>query len=154
MKTFSLVLLLSLAASLSFAQEVSFRSNREKQTEKSKLFIKESARFAVRSQFIQEMMSYRMNQPVNIALSPKTTFKGKVTAITQDAPGLQTIIMQSTETPGLVLSISRLDVKGEGTTYRGVMISKNHSDLLMMEKDSKTGEYVWNKKEVSHMIPD
>ena len=154
MKTLSLVLLMSLATTLSFAQEVSFRSNREKQTEKSKLFIKESARFAVRNNFIPEMMNYRLNQQVEIALSPKTTFKGKVTAITHDAPGLQTIIMQSTETPGVVLSVSKLDIKGEGTTYRGVMISKNHSDLLMMEKDAKTGEYVWNKKEVAHMIPD
>jgi hypothetical protein len=154
MKTFSFILLMSLSATLSFAQEISFRSNREKQTEKSKLFIKESARSAVRNNFIQEMMSYRMNQQVVIAVSPKTTFKGRVSAITNDAPGLQTIIMQSTETPGLVLSLSKLDIKGEGTIYRGVMISKNHSDMLMLEKDSQTGEYVWNKKEVSHMIPD
>jgi hypothetical protein len=154
MKTLSLVLLMSLSATLSFAQEISFRSNREKQTEKSKLFIKESARIAVRNNFIAEMINYRMNQQVEIAVTPKTTFKGKVSAITNDAPGLQTIIMQSTETPGLVLSISKLDIKGEGTIYRGIMISKNHSDMLMLEKDTETGEYVWNKKEVAHAIPD
>jgi hypothetical protein len=154
MKTLSLVLLMSLSATLTFAQDVSFRSNREKQTQKTKLFIGESSRFAVRKSLPRELMNYQLNQQVEVAISSKTTFKGKVTAITNDAPGLQTIIMQSSETPGLVLSISKLDIQGEGTTYRGVLISKNHSDLLMMEKDSKTGEYIWSKKEVAHMIPD
>jgi len=99
-------------------------------------------------------MAYRLNQQVLVQISPKTSFKGKVTAITNDAPGLQTIIMQSTETPGMVLSLSKLDIKGESTVYRGVMMSKNAGDMLMLEKDPATGEYNWNKKQVSHMIPD
>ena len=154
MKKFSIVLMLSFAFTLTYAQEVSFRSNREKQSEKSQMFMKESARFAVRNNFVNEVMAYRLNQQVSVQISPKTNFKGKVTAITNDAPGLQTIIMQSTETPGQVLSLSKLDIKGEGTIYRGVMMSKNASDMLMLEKDPATGEYNWNKKQVSHMIPD
>jgi hypothetical protein len=34
------------------------------------------------------------------------------------------------------------------------MISKKHSDMLMMEKDPVTGNYTWNKKQVSHMLAD
>lgn len=154
MKKFSLVLMLGFAFTLTNAQEVSFRSNREKQSEKSQLFIKESARTAVRKNFVNDVMSYRLHQTVTVQISPKTSFKGKVTAITNDAPGLETIIMQSTETPGLVLSLSKLNIKGEGTVYRGVMMSKHASDMLMLEKDPATGEYNWNKKQVSHMIPD
>ncbi|MFN9710107.1 MAG: hypothetical protein ACK55K_01695 [Bacteroidota bacterium] len=154
MKKFSIVLLACFTAALVNAQEVSFRSNREKQSAKSSFFSKESARFAVRKNLINEVMSYRMNQEVNIQITPKTSFKGKVTAVTNDAPGLQTIILQSSETPGLVLSLSKIEIKGEDAIYRGVMISKNHSDLLLLEKDAVTGEYNWNKKEVAHMIPD
>jgi hypothetical protein len=154
MKKFSIVLLAIITATIVKAQEVSFRSNREKQSAKSSLFIKESARFAPQKNFIGDVMSFRLNQAVNIEITPKTIFKGKVTAITNDAPGLQTTIMQSSEIPGLVLSVSKLEVKGEGIVYRGVMISKNHNDMLMLEKDAATGEYTWNKKQVAHMIPD
>jgi hypothetical protein len=154
MKKFSIVLLALVTATIVKAQEVSFRSNREKQSQKSQLFLKESARFAPRKNFIGEVMSYKLNDQVEVEITPKTIFKGKVTAITNDAPGLHTIIMQSSENPGLVLSLSKLEVKGEGATYRGVMISKNHVDMLMFEKDPTTGEYNWNKKQVSHMIPD
>jgi hypothetical protein len=154
MKKFSIVLLALITATTIKAQEVSFRSNREKQSQKSQLFLKESARFSSRKSFVGEVMSYKIDQQVEVEITPKTRFKGKVTAITNDAPGLQTVIMQSSEIPGLVLSLSKLEIKGEGTTYRGIMISKNHNDLLMFEKDQTTGEYVWNKKQVAHTIPD
>jgi hypothetical protein len=62
--------------------------------------------------------------------------------------------MKSTETPGLVLSLSRLEIAGEGVTYRGMMMGTGYSDMLMLEKDPATGSYVWNKKEIAHMIPD
>jgi hypothetical protein len=154
MKKFSIVLLACFTSALVNAQEVSFKSNREKQSGKPSLFTKESARFAVRSNFINEVLAYRVSQEVNIQITPKTNFKGKVTAITNDAPGLQTIIMESSEMQGLVLSLSKIEIKGEEPLYRGIMISKDHNDLLMLEKDAVTGTYNWNKKQVAQMIPD
>jgi hypothetical protein len=35
-----------------------------------------------------------------------------------------------------------------------MMMGTGYSDMLMLEKDPATGSYVWNKKEIAHMIPD
>jgi hypothetical protein len=154
MKKLSIALLLCFVSYLSNSQDLHFRSGKEKNQDKPQLFSKEASRFSVRPEFINQMLSGRTQQQVTVQVSPKTTFNGKVTAITHDAPGLETIIMHSSEVPGLVLSISRLEIPGKGTTYSGVMISRDHRDLLMMEKDPVTGQYLWNKKEVSSMILD
>jgi hypothetical protein len=53
-----------------------------------------------------------------------------------------------------VLSISKIEVNGAEPVYRGIMISKDHSDLMMLEKDTQSGKYVWNKKPVANVIPD
>jgi hypothetical protein len=154
MKTLPFVLLLCLAGYFTSAQDITFRSNREKQLYKPQLFVKEAARLSVRQNFINEMLTLRLNQQVTIQVTPKTNFKGRVSAIKNEVPGLQTYILQSSEIPGLVLSISKLEKNGEAPVYRGIMISKDHSDMLMLEKDIQTGEYVWNKKQVAHVIPD
>jgi hypothetical protein len=154
MKKLSIVMLACFTLTLANAQEATFRSNRIKQFEKSQLFAKSSARLNVQHNFLHEIMSYKEGQEVVVQVSPEILFKGKVGAITHDAPELTTVIMQSSEIPGLVLSVSKIEVKGEGVVYRGIMTSKHHSDMLMMEKNPATGEYVWNKKAVAHMIPD
>jgi hypothetical protein len=141
-------------ATLANAQEAIFKSNRVKQKNKTQLFARSSARLNIQNNFIQEVMSYKAGQQVTLQVSNDLLFKGVVSAITHDAPELTTVIMRSTETPGLVLSVSKLEIRGAGVTYRGIMTSKNHSDMFMMEKNMATGEYVWNKKEVAHMIPD
>lgn len=102
---------------------------------------------------MSEVMSYQVNQDVNVQISGQTDFKGKVTAITHDAPGLTTVIMRSSEIAGLVFSVSRLEHEG-GVIYRGVMLSKGHRDMMMLEQDEASNDYVWNKKEVAHMIAD
>jgi hypothetical protein len=153
MKKLSIILLILIAAKVSNAQAVSFRSNRMKQVEKTRLFNLESARFKSKTSFMSEAMSYQVNQEVTLEISGQTGFKGKVTAITHDAPGLTTVIMKSSEIAGLVLSISRLETEGS-VTYRGVMLSKGHSDMMMLEQDEVSNDYVWNKKEVAHMIAD
>ena len=154
MKKFSTLLIACFIASLTNAQDVIFKSNHQRQSEKSQLFARSSARVSVKKSFVDDVMSYREGEQVSVQVSPEILFKGKVSAITHDAPELTTVIMQSSEIPGLVLSISRIEIKGEGTTYRGIMTSKNHSDMLLMEKNNATGEFVWNKKTVAHVIPD
>ena len=153
MKKLSVILILLIAAVAGNAQEVSFRSNRMKQNEKTRLFNLESARIKSKTSLMSEVMSYQLNQEVNIQISGQTDFKGKVTAITNDAPGLTTVIMKSSEIAGLVFSVSRLEYEGN-VTYRGVMLSRGHSDMMMLEQDETTNDYVWNKKEVAHMIAD
>jgi hypothetical protein len=154
MKKLQFALLLCLSATLSFAQDVHFKSGREKSSNKPQLFAKEPARISVKADFFNKVLSFKVDQRVTVAVASTVSFSGKVTAITHDAPGLETIIMQSTETPGLVLSLSKVNIPGEGIQYRGIMMSKGHSDMLMLEKDMVTGNYVWNKKSVAHMIPD
>ncbi len=154
MKKLSIVMLACFVANLANAQEAIFKSNRQKQNEKSQLFARSTARLNVDKSFVDEVMSLEEGQQITMQVSPEITFKGKVGAITHDAPELTTVIMQSSEIPGLVLSVSRIEIRGESTIYRGIMTSKNHSDMLIMEKNESTGEYVWNKKTVAHMIPD
>lgn len=154
MKKLQFVLLLCLSASFTFAQDVQFRSGREKNSNKPQMFAKAPTRISVKPEFFNNILSYKKEQTVTVSLSSTVSFTGKVTAITKDAPGLETIIMQSTDVPGLVFSISKVQIPGEGVQYRGVMMSKEHSDMMMLEKDKITGAYVWNKKSVAQMIPD
>lgn len=160
MKKLLTVLLFCLPAALANAQDgPQFSSGREKHDGKPQLIstsasARAKSKFPVRRAFINEVMGYRLNQTVQLQVIDGFQFKGKVSAITHDAPGLETIIMQSTETKGLVLSISKIKAQDGTISYRGMMMSTNHSDMLMLERDPVTGEYFWNKKTVSHMIPD
>jgi hypothetical protein len=154
MKTLQFVLLLSLFTNLTFAQGVHFASGREKNSNKPQMFANEPTRSSVKPDFFNKLLSNKVNDQVTIAVTSTTSFTGKVTAITKDAPGLETMIIQSTDVAGLVLSVSKTLIPGEGITYRGVMMSKDHNDMLVLEKDPVTGSYMWNKKSVAHMIPD
>ncbi len=132
---------------------VHFSNGKEKHDSKPQLF-KSFTKKTVTNEFLNTVMSYRLQQQITVRISDNTTFKGKVTAITNDAPGLQTVIMQSTEVKGLILSVSRLVQSNNNPVFRGIMTSQLHNDLLIMERDPITGSYAWNKKNVSHMIAD
>lgn len=141
-------------AFLSFSQEVKFSSGREKHDGKPQLFQSVSPKFSFKVSLIDEVMNYRLQQDVEIDLTPGLLFTGKVSSITNDAPGLQTITIQSSEKGGLVLSFSKLVLPDQSIIYRGMFQSKNHSDMLMLEQDAVTGLYNWNKKQVSHLLSD
>jgi hypothetical protein len=151
MKQLVLVLALSILSTYSFSQEVTFESGRQKHDNKPAMFGTVSSRFAPSQTFINDVMNFRLNQQV---ITNGLRLKGQVTSITSDAPGLTTVTIQSTDRPGLLLSISKTTLPDQTVTYRGIMISKKHSDMLMMEKDPVTGNYTWNKKQVSHMLAD
>ncbi|HMO33984.1 MAG TPA: hypothetical protein PKE63_09780 [Lacibacter sp.] len=154
MKKLSLVLLLCLSASLTYSQEVSFRSGQEKHNHKPALFTQTAAKSAVQTPFLEEMLNYTVGQQVKVVLAGNVRFTGTVTARTSDAPGLLTIMVHSADVNGLVFSISRIQVPGAAVEYRGMLMSMAHSDMLMLEKDPVTGTYAWNKKQVSRMLAD
>ena len=138
----------------SFSQELKFESGRQKHDGKPAMFNNVASRFAPSQNFIGDVMNARLNEKVDLVVTNGFRFKGEVTAISNDAPGLTTVTIQSTDRPGLLLSISRVTLSDKSVTYRGIMLSQKHSDMLMMEKDPVTGSYNWNKKQVSHMIAD
>lgn len=148
------VLLFSTISFQSFSQELQFESGRQKNDKKPELFHNMSVKSRVSSSFINDVMSFQLKQQVNIAVGNGFLFNGKVTAITNDAPGLTTISIQSSDVKDMVLSLSQLVLPDQTIMYRGIVISKNHSDMLIFEKDPVTGEYIWNKKTVSQMIAD
>lgn len=138
----------------SFSQEIQFQSGRQKHDGKPAMFNNVASRFAPSQTFIGDVMNARLNEKVDLFVTNGFRFKGEVTAISSDAPGLTTVTVQSTDRPGLLLSISRTTLPDQSIIYRGIMISQKHSDMLMMEKDPVTGSYNWNRKQVSHMIAD
>ena len=154
MKKLLLVLLTSLSVTCSFSQELSFTSGREKHDGKPQMFSVLSSKFSVRPDFINEVLDAKLNQQFSITITEGFQFTGNVSAKTSEAPGLQTVIIQSSERDGMVLSVSKLVLPDQSIVYRGIIISKHHSDLLLLEKDAITGNYNWNKKNVSRMISD
>lgn len=154
MKPLALMLALCMLSAYSFAQEIKFESGRQKHDNKPAMFGTVSSRFAPSQTFLTDVMNFRLNQEVDIFVTNGLRFKGKVTAVTSDAPGLTTVTLQSSDKPGLLLSLSRVILPDQSISYRGIMMSKKHSDLLMMEKDAVTGNYTWTKKQVSNMLAD
>lgn len=154
MKQLVLVLALSILSTYSFSQEIKFESGHQKHDNKPAMFGTVSSRFTPPQTFISEVMNFRLNQQVDLFITNGLRFKGEVTSITSDAPGLTTVTVQSTDRPGLLLSISRTTLPDQTIAYRGIMISKKHSDMLMLERDPVTGNYTWNKKQVSNMLAD
>ncbi len=154
MKKLVFVLLFSTSAFISFSQELQFESGRSKHDAKPQMFPAVSQRSSTISGFTEDVMNFQLKQQVDISVTSGFRFKGTVSSVTNDAPGLTTVTIQSSETKGMVLSVSRLVLPDKTTVYRGIVISTRHSDMLMLEKDPVTGNYNWNKKQVSNMISD
>lgn len=154
MKKLVFVLAFCTLSIFSFSQEQQFQSGREKHDGKPSMFSNVSSRFAPSQTFINDVMNARLNETIDLVITNGFRFKGEVTAITSDAPGLTTVTVESKDRSGLILSISRTTLPDRSVVYRGIMLSQKHSDMLMMEKDAVTGSYNWNRKQVSHMIAD
>lgn len=154
MKKLLFVLLTCLSVTLSFSQDLSFTSGREKHDSKPQLFSNLSTKFSVRPDFMDEVLNAKLNQQLSIAITEGLVFNGNVSAKTNEIQGLKTVTIQSTEKEGLVLSVSKLVLPDQTIVYRGIITSKYHNDLLLLEKDAITGIYYWNKKKVSHLISD
>ncbi len=154
MKKLVFVLLFSTSAFISFSQDLQFESGRQKHDGKAQMFSAVSQRSSTTLTFIENVMDFQLKQEVEVAVTSGLKFKGTVSSITNDAPGLTTITLQSSETKGMILSVSRLIQPDKTTLYRGIVMSSKHSDMLMLEKDPVTGNYNWNKKQVSNLLAD
>lgn len=155
MKKLFFILLLSLSISVSFAQEdVTFSSGRDKHDGKPQLFTNLSSKFSLKVGLVDEIMNSRLNQPVTLLITEGLVFNGKILSRTSDAPGLETITIESNEKQGFLFTLSKTTIPGEGIVYRGLLISRNHSDMVVLEKNAITGVYEWTKKTVSQMIAD
>lgn len=141
-------------AFLSFAQDVKFASGREKNDGKPQLFSGTSQRNSTSAVFIEDIMNLQLKQQVEISVISGFKFKGTVSALSSDAPGLTTITVQSSEIKGLLMSVSRLILPDNTIVFRGIITSPKHSDMMMLELDPVTGLYNWNKKQVSHLLAD
>lgn len=142
-------------AFLSYSQDLQFASGREKYDSKPSLFQGISTRFSFKTLLIEDIISNaRLQQELVVDLTPGYTFNGKVTAINNDAPGLTTVTIQSITKDGVLLTFSKLVLPDQTISYRGMIQSKNHNDMLMLEQDPVTGLYNWNKKMVSHLLSD
>lgn len=154
MKKLVFVLAFCTLSIFSFSQEQQFQSGREKHDGKPSMFSNVASRFAPSQTFINDVMNARLNETIDLVITNGFRFKGEVTAISSDAPGLTTVTVQSKDRSGLILSISKTTLPDRSVIYRGIILSQKHSDMLMMEQDPVTGSYNWNKKQVSHMIAD
>lgn len=154
MKKLLLAILVCNSAFLSFAQDIQFTSGREKHEGKPQMFTGISQRNSGSPVAVEDIMNFQLKQQVEITVTPGFKFKGTVSAVSNDAPGLTTVTVQSSETKGLLLSVSRLMLADKTVSYRGIVTSTKHSDMLMLEQDPVTGYYNWNKKQVSHMLSD
>ncbi len=132
MKKLVLALAFCTLSIFSFSQELKFESGRQKHDSKPAMFSNVASRFAPSQTFIDDVMNARLNEKVDLVVTNGFRFKGEVTAISNDAPGLTTVTLQSTDRPGLLLSISRVTLSDKSVTYRGIMLSQKHSDMLMM----------------------
>lgn len=154
MKKLLFAILFCISAFLSFSQDIQFTSGREKHEGKPQLFAGTSQRNSTSSAFVEDIINFQLKQQVEISVTSGFKFKGTVSSVSSDAPGLTTVTIQSSETKGLLLSVSRLILADKTVLYRGIITSTKHSDMLMLEQDPVTGLYNWNKKQVSHMLSD
>lgn len=156
MKKITLILLMCLSVSaVTMAQdEIHFPSGRDKHDGKPQFFAHLSPKFSVKNGFVNDLLSAKLNDQLNITVTEGFVFNGKVTSKTNEGNGLETITIESQQKKGLLLSVSRY-VKPDGSVeYMGVITSREISDIIMMEKDAITGNYQWIKKSVSQMILD
>ncbi len=155
MKKLIIVLLFSLPAFVAVAQEdAMFSSGRQKHDTKPQLFSTLPSKFSLKTGLIDEIMNTKLNQQVSLLVTEGFTFYGRVISKTSDAPGLETVTIESTEKQGFVFTLSKTNVAGEGVIYKGLLLSRNHSDIILLEKNLVTGVYEWIKKYLSQMISD
>jgi hypothetical protein len=147
-------LMLLAFVTVSFSQDFQFQSGREKHDGKPQLFQNIAQKFAVKTNFMEDVMGVAEKQTVLFSVTDGLAFKGSVSSKQNDQQGLTTVTMQSSELSDLFLTVSRVVMPDQSVVYRGIMMSKSHSDILVLEKDPVTGNYNWNKMKLSMLLPD
>lgn len=95
------------------------------------------------------------NKPVNAVTQLNTgngfVFTGTVKSSVQKYDNLKTVIIESTNFPGAVFSISLLSDQYTSEHYVGRIISMNHSDLFELQFENN--QYKLVKKQFKNVIP-
>ncbi len=154
MKKLFFSLLLCACASFSFSQDYQFQSGREKYDGKPQLFQNIAQKFPVKTNFIDEVMSATTKEAVVFSVTDGLAFKGTVSSKLNESQGLTTVTIQSSEINDLFLTVSKVVMPDQSVVYRGILMSKSHSDILVLDKDPVTGNYNWNKMKLSMLLPD
>jgi hypothetical protein len=155
MKKLSFILVMSLSVSLAFSQEdFHFASGREKHDGKPQYFNQLSSKFSVKSGFLNEILSARLDEQVTLQLTDGFVISGKVITKTRESNGLEIVTVESKQKKGLILSVSKFTKADGSIDYMGIITSREISDIVMLEKDVITGNYMWTRKNLSQMIAD
>ena len=136
------------------AQDLNFPSGKVKHDGKPVRFrgMQQNQRFAADNASLHQMMGFSVNQKVTIPVAAGYVFKGIVTERRNETPDLFTVVIRSTEDESLLFSISRVMISGQ-PVFRGIIVSKNNSDMIMLEPDD-AGNHNWNVVKVSSLIAD
>lgn len=155
MKKLSFILVMSLSVSVAFSQEdFHFASGREKHDGKPQYFNQLSSKFSVKSGFLNEILSARLDEQVTLQLTDGFVISGKVITKTRESNGLEIVTVESKQKKGLILSVSKFTKADGSIDYMGIITSREISDIVMLEKDVITGNYMWTRKNLSQMIAD
>lgn len=154
MKKLFFSLVLCACAFISFSQDYQFQSGREKYDSKPQLFQNVAQKFAVKTNLIDDIMNVTAKETVILPVTDGFSFKGTVSSKSTESQGLTTVTIQSSEINDLFFTLSKVVMPDQSVVYRGMIVSKSHSDVLVLDKDPVTGNYNWNKMKLSMLIPD
>jgi hypothetical protein len=155
MKKLLFVLLSCLSVSIAFSQEeIHFTSGKDKHDDKPQMFANLSPKFSVKPGFFENIIGLKSNEQVTITITDGFVFAGKVISRTTESNGLEIITIESNQKRGLVLSVSKFTKNDSSVDYMGVVTSREFSDMIILEKDTITGNYQWTRKNLSQMIAD
>ena len=154
MKTILITSAFALLALSATAQELHFPSGKEKHDSKPARFqsLQQNRSYNSDAASLHGMMGFTVNQKISVSIGNGYSFKGTVIEKKQERADLLTVVARSSEDPQLLLSISRVMIGGQ-PTFRGIILSKSGSDLIMLEPD-ELGNYAWNVKKVSQLLAD
>jgi len=147
------VILLTALITTSFSQTIQFQSAKDRNVNKPQLFTKDTTKSLFNEYYIDDVLSMSIDEEVEIELTKHTTFKGKVTSIHNHHP-TNIMALKSHDVKDLMLIVSKVIIMPGEIMYRALLISNDHKDVLVLEKDDHDGKYYWNKKEVADLIPD
>ncbi|WP_407525093.1 hypothetical protein PDL71_02930 [Lacibacter sp. MH-610] len=155
MKKLAFILVMSLSVSAAFSQEdFHFTSGKEKHDGKPQQFKHLSSKFSVKPGFLNEILSVRLDEQVSFQLADGFVFSGKVITKTRESNGLEIVTVESQQKKGLILSVSKFTKADGSIDFMGLITSRDISDMIMLEKDIITGNYMWTRKNLSQMIAD
>jgi hypothetical protein len=151
-KLLSTVLAMCLLSLNAFSQEFTFRSAKEKNADKQALFANAAERASADVNLMQNLFQLKTGEGTTIKFAKDLQLVGQIVSKEQESH-LQTVTMRCTNYPGALLTISKVILEDGSVTYTGAILNHQSKDIIMLEKDA-TGNYAWQKKNLSDLIQD